>query len=338
MHAIVLVGGFGTRLRPLTDTVPKSMLTVGNELIIERLVRQLERGGVTTVTLSLGFLPDPFMAAFPGDRLGGVELRYAVEPEPLDTAGAIRFAADHSGVDETFVVVNGDTISDLDVADLVAAHRATGAEATIYLTPVDDPSRYGVVELDADGRVQRFVEKPPPGVTDSNLINAGTYVMEPSVLELIESGRRVSVERETFPALVERRSLYGWSSDVYWLDAGTPETLVQANLDRLAGRYDAAIDHPVQGGDGVSPQAAVDAAEVVDSVVAPGVTVGGGSVLRRSVLLAGAVIGQDVVVEDSVVMGRVPDRATLRGAVIGAAAHVEPGQEIVDERIPEPAG
>lgn len=195
-----------------------------------------------------------------------------------------------------------------------------------------------MVELDADGRVQRFVEKPPPGVTDSNLINAGTYVMEPSVLELIESGRRVSVERETFPALVERRSLYGWSSDVYWLDAGTPETLVQANLDRLAGRYDAAIDHPVQGGDGVSPQAAVDAAEVVDSVVAPGVTVGGGSVLRRSVLLAGAVIGQDVVVEDSVVMGRVPDRATLRGAVIGAAAHVEPGQEIVDERIPEPAG
>ena len=119
MHAIVLVGGFGTRLRPLTNTIPKSMLTVGNEPIITRLVRRLERHGITTVTLSLGFMPDPFIAAFPGDRCGTVELRYAVEPEPLDTAGAIRFAARSAGIDDTFVVVNGDVINDLDLGALV---------------------------------------------------------------------------------------------------------------------------------------------------------------------------------------------------------------------------
>lgn len=337
MHAVVLVGGFGTRLRPLTDTVPKSMLTVGNEPIITRLVRQLERGGVTTVTLSLGFMPDAFLAAFPGDRCGDVELRYAVEPEPLDTAGAIRFAAEHGGVEGTFVVVNGDTISDLDVSAIVAAHRSSGGEATLYLTPVDDPSAYGVVELDGDGRVRRFVEKPPPGVTDSNLVNAGTYVMEPSVLDLIEPGRRVSVERETFPALVERGSIFGFPSDVYWLDAGKPAALLAANLDRLAGRYDAGVDHPVTGGTGVDPAASVDGADIAGSVVAAGVRVGRGSRVNTSVLLSGATIGQDVVVENSVVMGRVADGASLSGAVVGATAHIEPGQVIVDERIPEPA-
>ncbi len=163
MHAIVLVGGFGTRLRPLTDTIPKSMLTVGNEPIITRLVRRLERSGITTVTLSLGFLPDVFIAAFPDGRCGGVEMRYAVEPEPLDTAGAIRFAAESADIDETFVVVNGDVITDLDLAALVTAHHRFCAEATLHLTPVADPSAFGVVEIDAEGRVQRFLEKPAPG-------------------------------------------------------------------------------------------------------------------------------------------------------------------------------
>jgi len=157
MHAIVLIGGYGTRLRPLTDTVPKSMLTVGNEPIITRLLRRLGRSGVGVATLALGYLPDPYLAAFPGDRCGEVTVRYAVEPEPLDTAGAIRFAAETGGVDGTFVVLNGDVISDLDVAELVAAHRRYGGAATIHLTPVADPSAFGVVELDGAGRVRRFV-------------------------------------------------------------------------------------------------------------------------------------------------------------------------------------
>ena len=150
MRAIVLVGGFGTRLRPLTDTVPKSMLPIAHVPLIVRLIQQLERGGVDGVTLALGFLPEPFVEAFPDGRCGGVALDYAIEPEPLDTAGAIRFAADHAGIDDTFVVANGDVLTDLSIADLVAAHRAADAEATIHLIPVEDPSAFGVVELDDD--------------------------------------------------------------------------------------------------------------------------------------------------------------------------------------------
>jgi len=337
VHAIVLVGGFGTRLRPLTDTVPKSMLTVGNEPIITRLVRRLERVGVSTVTLSLGYLPDPFREAFPGGRCSGVEVRYAVEPEALDTAGAIRFAAELAGVDDTFLVLNGDIICDLDVETLLAEHRRHGAAATIHLTPVPDPSAFGVVEIDGEGRVQRFIEKPASGTTESNLINAGTYVMDPSAVELIAPGIPVNIERVTFPQLVERGGLCGMATDDYWIDAGRPELLLQANLDRLAGRYDTALAHPVSGGDGVDPQAmvAIDAL-LSGSVVAPDVEVGARSVVTRSVLLAGARIGDDVVVQDSVVMGRVPDRARLRNAVIGAAAEMHPGQQVIDERIPDP--
>jgi mannose-1-phosphate guanylyltransferase len=337
VHAIVLVGGFGTRLRPLTHTVPKSMLTVGNEPIITRLVRRLERCDVTTVTLALGFLPDPFLAAFPDGRCGRVEVRYAVEPEPLDTAGAIRFAAEFAGVDGTFLALNGDVICDASVDALVAEHRRTGALATIHLTPVDDPSAFGVVEIAGDGRVLRFVEKPPPGVTDSNLINGGIYVMEPAALASIPAGEPVNIERAVFPLLADRGALYGMATEDYWIDVGRPELLLQANLDRLAGRYDTTLRHPVSGGNGVDPDAsiAIDAL-LSGSVVAADVEVGSRSVVTRSVLLAGSRIGDDVLVQDSVVMGHVADRAQLRGAVIGATAEVGAGQEVTDERLPEP--
>lgn len=337
MHAIVLVGGFGTRLRPLTDTVPKSMLTVGNEPIITRLARCLERVGVTTMTLSLGYLPDPFRDAFPDGRCGGVELRYAVDPEPLDTAGAIRFAADCAGVDDTFLALNGDIITDLDVAALVAEHRRLGAEATLHLTPVADPSAFGVVETDAEGRVQRFLEKPPHGTTDSNVINAGTYVMEPTVLEAIAPGVAVNVERVTFPLLAARGSLFGVTTDEYWIDVGRPELLLQANLDRLAGRFDTTLAHPVSGGDGIDPDAVVALDALVSgSVIAGDAEVGARSVVTRSVLLAGSRIGDDVEVHDSVVMGTVADGARLRAAVIGAGARISPGQHVTEERLPDP--
>jgi mannose-1-phosphate guanylyltransferase len=338
VHAIVLVGGFGTRLRPLTDTIPKSMLTVGNEPIVTRLVRRLERSGITTVTLSLGFLPDVFVAAFPDGRCGQVELRYAVEPEPLDTAGAIRFACAVAEPDDTFVVVNGDVITDLDVAALVAAHRRFGGAATLHLTPVADPSGFGVVEVDSGGRVRRFLEKPAPGATASNLINAGTYAMEPSVLDDIDAGRAVSVERVTFPTLAGRGALYALASDDYWLDVGRPELFRQANVDLLDGRYDTDLPNLVAATGGIDPAAAVaPGAMVSHSVVAPGVAVGSGTRVTGSVLLAGSSVGKDVIVEDSVVMGAVGDGAVLRRAVLGAAGTVEPGQHVTDERIPAPA-
>jgi mannose-1-phosphate guanylyltransferase len=202
MRAVVLVGGFGTRLRPLTYSVPKPMLPVGHVPIIERLVGNLVRGGVTDVTLALGFKPEPFVEAFPSGMCAGARLHYAVEPEPLDTAGAIRFAADSAGIDDTFIVANGDVLTDLDVSRLVAFHRDRRAEATLHLIAVDDPSAFGVVALDGEGRVERFVEKPAPGTEPSNLVNAGTYVLEPSVLARIPVGEKVSIERSTFPAVV----------------------------------------------------------------------------------------------------------------------------------------
>ena len=236
MHAVVLVGGFGTRLRPLTNVVPKSMLPIAHVPLIARLVRRLELGGVDRATLALGFLPEPFVEAFPEGRCGGVVLEYAIEPEPLDTAGAIRFAADHSGIDDTFVVANGDVLTDLSVADLVTIHRAVDAEATIHLIGVDDPSAFGVVERAPDGRVVRFVEKPPPGTEPSNLINAGTYVFEPEVLTRIPAGRPVSVERDTFPLVAAGGRLHALVTDDYWIDAGRPDTYLQANLDLVSGR------------------------------------------------------------------------------------------------------
>ena len=231
MKAVVLVGGFGTRLRPLTLTAPKQMLPVVDRTMLEHVVGGLARHGVDEVVLSLGYKEDVFRDAFPDGECAGVALRYAVEPEPLDTAGAVRFAADAAGIDETFIVVNGDVFTDLDVRQVWNRHHEVGAEATIALTPVDDPSRYGVVPTDPDGKVTGFVEKPPRDEAPTNWINAGTYVLEPSVLGRIETGRRVSIERETFPAIVADGGLWAVQSDAYWVDAGTPETYLQIQLD-----------------------------------------------------------------------------------------------------------
>lgn len=332
MRAVVLVGGFGTRLRPLTFTTPKPMLPVGNRPIIENLVSMLSRAGVSEVVLALGFKPEPFMAAFPDGHCAGVALHYAVEPEPLDTGGAIRFAAEHAGVDDTFVVVNGDVLTDLDVGRLVEFHRETGAEATIHLTPVDDPSAYGVVELDGDGRVQRFVEKPAPGTAPSDLINAGTYVFEPSVLSRIPTGRKVSIERETFPALVEDRSLFALSTDDYWIDTGRPDTFRQANFDLLDGRRRVARCESVADGAEVDPTA-----EVNHSLVATGAKVGARSVLRDTIVLPGARIGDDCQVTGSIVMGRVESEVNVVDCIIGAEGVVPAGSALESTSLPDPS-
>ena len=207
--------------------------------MLDWVVERLAAAGVDEIVLSLGYLPAAFEAAYPDGRCGGTRLHYASEPEPLDTAGAIRFAAVAAGLDrarEPFVVVNGDVLTDADLGALLDVHRSRGAEATIALTPVDDPSRYGVVPIDAEGRVTAFIEKPPADEAPSNWINAGTYVLEPSVLARIPDGRRVSIERETFPHLVAERSLFARQDAAYWIDAGTPESYLQVQFDLLASR------------------------------------------------------------------------------------------------------
>lgn len=332
MLAVVLVGGFGTRLRPLTNDVPKPMLPVVHRPMIVRLVERLAAGGVTDVVLALGFKPEPFEAAFPGGRVmgtPGVRVHYAVEPEPLDTGGAIAFAARHVGADDTFVVANGDVITDLDVGRLVAEHRRIRCDATIHLTPVDDPSAFGVVETDGD-IVRRFVEKPAPGETDSNLINAGTYVFEPAVLDLIEPDQRVSIERSTFPSLVADRRLAAVATDDYWLDTGRPELYLRANLDLVTGVRGPALE-------GVSRDARVDdGARIVDSVVEAGAVVGSGATVSRSVLLPGAVVAEGATVSASIVAGHIGAGATIDRGVIGAGYRVDDGATVVDARLPVP--
>jgi mannose-1-phosphate guanylyltransferase len=283
------------------------------------------------VVLALGFKPEPFMAAFPDGRCAGVTLHYAVEPEPLDTGGAIRFAADHAGIDDTFVVVNGDVLTDLDVGRLVAFHRDKRAEASIHLTPVDDPSAYGVVDLDDDGRVRRFVEKPAPGTAPSNLINAGTYVFEPSVLGRIPTGRKVSIERETFPSVVDDGGLFALSTDDYWIDTGRPETYRQANFDLLDGRRRSSTCAMVASGAVVDPSASID-----HSLVSAGALVGARAVLRDSIVLPGAVIGDGCHVVDSIVMGRIDGEAHVDRCVIGADGVVEAGSTLVAVSVPDP--
>lgn len=328
MHAVVLVGGFGTRLRPLTNTVPKPLLPLGQRTILEWLLVHLARGGVTDAVLALGFKPEPFMQAYPDARCAGVRLSYAIEDSPLDTGGAIGFAARSAGLHERtepFVVANGDIVTDLSVGDLVTAHRANarrGGLATIHLTPVADPSQYGVVELESLGergatpdagspRVRGFVEKPAPGTTSSNFVNAGTYVFEPSVLEMLPGDAPLSVERATFPALVERSALCAYPTDDYWLDAGRPESYLRANLDLVGGRR---RDRDVS----VHPSAEISRdATVRDSVVGARAVVEPGASVVGSVVFPGARIGAGARVSGSSVMGDVAASGIARDALVG---------------------
>lgn len=330
MKAVVLVGGLATRLRPLTATTPKQMLPVANRPMIERVVEHLGRHGVTTAILSLGYRPQAFADAYPDGRCAGVELHYAVEPEALDTAGAIRFAALHGGVTERFLVVNGDVLTDLDVTALVALHEARGAEGTISLTKVDDPSAYGVVPTTPDGCVEAFIEKPPRDEAPTDLINAGTYVLEPSVLDRIPPERPVNVERVIFPAMVADRSLYAMDGTAYWIDAGTPASYLTANLDLIAGRRgvpEPAV-HPTADVRGQVEVAVVGAgcrieagARVARSVLLPGAVVGGGSVVADSIVGPSVVVGRDAIVED--------------GSVLGDAVVVPDGSRVSAEKRPE---
>jgi mannose-1-phosphate guanylyltransferase len=332
MQAVVLVGGFGTRLRPLTNHVPKPMLPVGHQPMIAHLVERLARGGVTEVVLALGFKPEPFVEAFPDGHCAGVALRYVIEPEPLDTGGAIRFAAVEAGITDTFVVANGDVMTDLDVGELVAVHAARGAQATIHLIGVADPSAFGVVDLDADGTgaIRQFVEKPAPGTEPSNLINAGTYVFEPSVLDLIPDGRRVSIERDTFPKLVAAAGLFGHATDDYWIDAGVPDLYRAANLDLISGARRESCEP-------IHPDAVVDpAATVSNCIVGRGAVIEAGTTVVDTVVLPGAYIGARAQVESSLVMGRVEADATVIESIIGSDGVVEAGGHVAYDKVPSP--
>jgi mannose-1-phosphate guanylyltransferase len=349
LPAIVLVGGQGTRLRPLTERTRKDMLSLVDRPLLAYTFEHLRRHGVRRAVVSCGYLPTQIEEHF-GGAYGDLALSYSVEREPLGTAGGIRHAA--LGLEETFLALNGDSLREADLDELIRFHRQTGARVTILLTPVADPSRFGLVRLATDGRVRQFLEKPRPEEIDTNLINAGLYVLEPDVLDLVPDGRAVSIEREVFPVLCERGEVYGLALPGYWLDVGTPTTYLQAHRDVLERTFrtdlgdalgssytivdetaqvdpTARLVPPVVVGRG----AVVGAAARVGSLAAigAGARLGAGSVVENAVVAAGAELGERCSVIGSIVgeQSRLGDECTVSGlAVAGPGSVIGPRNEL----------
>ncbi len=340
-QAVILVGGQGTRMRPLTDTRPKPMLPLLDLPFVERQVEHLARAGVTTIVFSCGYRPKAIEEYFGDGSSRGLTMGYVVDPEPLGTAGAVANAESLLHAGDVFVL-NGDILTDLDLAALVAHHRGLGADATIALTPVEDPSAFGLVRTDVDGRVIEFVEKPTaeeliPG--EPYRINAGTYVLSAAARDAIPKGVQVSIERDTFPLLAARNAVGALASDCYWRDIGTPASYRDAHLDVLAGMV-SFIPSPgaswVDDTATVAPSAVIGAgscigpgAVIASGAVVDGAIVGGGSVVGEGARVTGAVLGRRVTVAPGVVISGMVvagDDATFPGGlVIDGAASIPSG-------------
>jgi mannose-1-phosphate guanylyltransferase len=325
VQAIVLVGGEGTRLRPLTNDIPKPALTLVDRPFLAYMIEWLASHRVTEVVLACGFLPDVLRETLGDGEHAGVRLTYVTEPDRRGTAGAIRFAADALGddLDERFLALNGDVLTDLDLTALMGAHCEREARATIALYSVEDSAAYGLVDIDAGGAVTEFVEKTGEAVPGE--INAGAYFLERSVLDLIPPDREVSIEREVFPVLVGD-GLGALRLDGYWMDIGTPERYLQASWDILEGRVETRVT-PTAPGLLIGAGAEVDAGATVGprAVVSPGSRVAAGAAVHDSVLLDGCDVGAGARVSGSVLAAGVTVEAgaEVNGAIIGR-----------DERVP----
>lgn len=325
MQAIVLVGGEGTRLRPLTENVPKPALTLVDRPFLAYMIEWLAGHGVSEVILACGFLPGALREALAGEEeRAGTKIRFVVEPEPLGTAGAIRFAADMAGeeLDDRFLALNGDVLTDLDLGALLAAHAERGAAATIGLHAVEDSAAFGLADRGEAGDVLAFREKTGERVPGQ--VNAGMYVLERSLLELIPPAENVSIERDVFPRLVGE-GLYGLPLDGYWLDIGTPQRYLQATWDILERRVATRVE-PSAPGMLIDPGAAVDpeAALGPRAVVGPGCRVAAGAELRGSVLLGGCTVGENASVIDSILSpaAEIAPGATVEGAVVAQGERI----------------
>jgi len=332
MQAVILVGGEGTRLRPLTSTVPKPVVPLVDRPFISYMLEWLRAHDIDDVIMSCGFLATSVRNVL-GDGSGyGIRLRFVEEPDPRGTAGALKFA--ESMLDERFLMLNGDVLTDIDLTEQIAQHERTGAKATLALVPVDDPSAYGLVHLQDDRAVKDFVEKPSSDRIDTNLISAGAYVLEREILELVAPGRNVSIEREVWPLLIGA-GLYGFPSESYWLDIGTPARYLQGTFDILEGNVQTAVrerlgdsylsvseDAQVRGR--AIPPAVIESGAIVErgahvgSLVVLGhdVKIGAGSTVERAVILNGSEIGENCTLRDCIVAA---------GCRVGANTHIHEG-------------
>ena len=322
MQALILAGGKGTRLRPLTVYTPKPIVPVVNRPFLLYQIDILRASGIVDITLSLSYQPDKIQQVLGNGGEHGVNLTYLSEPTPMGTGGAYKFAAD--AMRETTIVLNGDILTDIDIAQVVEYHRSKNAAATLTLVPVSDPVRYGLVQVDRHGRVKSFVEKPEPrdssGVP-TNTINAGIYVLEPEILDLIAKDAITSFEYDVFPHILqEKLQFYGCVvTDKYWIDIGTPETYLEAHLDFLQGKISS--DAVVRSQDvDVATHAEVDRL----SVLAEGCSVKPGAQIVNSVLGPGVHIEERARIENSVIWAhtRVAAAAEIRDSIVGRSCHI----------------
>ncbi len=329
MQALVLAGGEGTRLRPLTLTVPKPVMPLAGRPFLTFMLDWLRGHGVDDVLLSCGFLAHAVEDVL-GDEYEGMLLRYVHEDSPLGTAGPIRLAQDEGLLADRLLVLNGDVLTDMDLTAQLAFHEQKAAKATLALIAVDDTSSYGVVPKNEDGSVIEFREKQP-GPAPTNRINAGAYVIEREVVDLIPPGRSVSFEREVFPALVDN-GLYGFDQDGYWIDIGTPERYLESTYDLLAGRVHSTLPPRDEMGSLVYEPALTAGAHIgPQSVLGPHCSVGAESTIDRSVLHQRVTVGSGCTIEESVLGEgvRIGDGAQVGpGAMLGSGAVVEAGEVV----------
>jgi len=316
LKAIVLAGGFGTRLRPLSCSRPKTLFPLANQPLIDYTLQNLAQGGVDTIILSVYYMAENIVR-YLGPTKYDMGILYSREQRPLGKGGGVKNAEDMLN-GEPFIVLNGDIITDLDLRRLISFHEEKGGLATIALYQVKDPSRYGSVELDWEGRITRFVEKPEPGLAPSNLINAGIYVLEPEVLEYMPPGKRFDTEVEVFPVLAQERKLFGFEFHGYWTDIGVPEEYLNANAailgkrDKGSGKKNANVDptatvkEPCIFGDNVNIG--------TDSVIGPNVSI-----------MDNVHIGKGVRIENSIIFAgaSIEDYSSVRNALIGESAVLE---------------
>jgi mannose-1-phosphate guanylyltransferase len=338
---VILVGGQGTRLRPLTSAVPKPVVRLVDRPFIAFMLEWLRGHGIDDVIMSCGFLADGVRGVLGDGSQLGIRLRFVEEPEPRGTAGALKLA--EPMLDERFLMLNGDVLTDIDLTAQIAQHESTGARATLALVPVADPSAYGLVILRDDRSVRDFVEKPSSDAIESNLISAGAYVLQREILELVPPDRNVSIEREVWPALVDD-GLYGFPSESYWLDIGTPARYLQGTFDIIEGNVKTAVlERLGQGWAAIAPDVELHGRVVPPAVIERGVsiaagahvgslvvlaenvTVGAGSSVERAVVLEGASIGAGCELRDCILAPgcRVGDGTHVSGgAVLGEGVTV----------------
>jgi mannose-1-phosphate guanylyltransferase len=323
MQALILAGGEGTRLRPLTTTVPKPVVPLVDRPFIRFMIDWLGTHGVDDVVMSCGHLASGVRNVLGDGSALGIKLRYVEEPRPLGTGGAVKYA--EPLLDERFLMLNGDVLTDIDLTRQIEQHERTGARATLALTPVDDPSAYGLVRLDDGSAVTEFVEKPSPDQIDTNNISAGAYVLERSVLDMLEAEQPASIERDVFPRLVGE-GLYGCVSEGYWLDIGTPERYLEGTFDILEGTVQTRVRERMGDGFLYVDKRVENAGRIIPSAlvesgcrIREGAKIGG-----RVVLEKGVTIGAHTTVENSVVMqgAEVGRNCTLSGCIVGGGVRI----------------